>query len=96
MNFQRKSRRLANGASAIVLSMLLVAQEASAQDAVPSDEAADSGEAIVVTGSRIARQARLLGPFTHRARSLRRWHPHADRITFPPVAQWRFRHTSVK
>jgi iron complex outermembrane receptor protein len=54
MNFQRKSRRLANGASAIVLSMLLVAHEASAQDAVPPDESSDSGEAIVVTGSRIA------------------------------------------
>jgi iron complex outermembrane receptor protein len=54
MNFQRKSRSLANGASAIVLSMLLVAQEASAQDAVPSDESSESGEAIIVTGSRIA------------------------------------------
>ena len=54
MVFQRKSRGLANGASAIVLSMLLVAQGASAQDAVPPDESSDAGEAIIVTGSRIA------------------------------------------
>src|SRR6187399_2290420 len=54
MIFQRKSRRIAMGASVIVLSMSLLAQAASAQDAVPPDESSDSGEAIIVTGSRIA------------------------------------------
>lgn len=56
MSFQRKSRRIAMGASVIVLSISLLAQAASAQDVgeEPAQETTDSGEAIVVTGSRIA------------------------------------------
>jgi len=59
MNRHPKSRRVAVGASAIVLSMSLLAQAASAQEVArppvaAADESSDSDETIVVTGSRIA------------------------------------------
>jgi outer membrane receptor protein involved in Fe transport len=59
MNLRRKSRRVVTGASALALSMTLLTQQAIAQDApedeaAAADEASDSGETIVVTGSRIA------------------------------------------
>jgi outer membrane receptor protein involved in Fe transport len=60
MSLQRRSFRIAFGASAMVLALSLMSQGASAQEApasdLPSDEptAAEDGATIIVTGSRIA------------------------------------------
>ena len=59
MHLQGKPRRVAIGASALVLAMSFLAeganaQEADEQPAAAAEEAADASETIVVTGSRIA------------------------------------------